>query len=197
MVLDLEVLGRKHHLAALQRAADEAGHELLGALADLLAVPHGQGRHAAEVVAAQPSVELQVAVLVERQQFLRYREAVAAVVHADAGGHVVSVQERNGLGDVGIGDVLHVHAQDELRDPALGQLGLLEDDDLGRIVGVAEVAADPEPAGLRHEVEQHFQPAVGRLLGLAAAQLLAGDHALLVLGDILAAQVEVHDMRAP
>ena len=90
--------------------------------------------------------------------------------------------------------MLHAHAKDQLQHPTLRQLDLLKDDDLGRVVGVTQVAADPEHAGLRHQVQQHLQPVVGGLLGLAAAQLLPGDHALLVLDHVLAAEVQVLDV---
>ena len=67
LVLDLQGLDREHGLLALQRTVDEAGHEFLRALPDLLAVADGERRHATEVAAAQPSVQLQVLVLVQGQ----------------------------------------------------------------------------------------------------------------------------------
>ncbi len=90
--------------------------------------------------------------------------------------------------------MLHAHAQDQLEHPSLGQLDLLEHHDFGRVVGVAQVAADPKHPGLRHQVQQHLQPVVGGFFGLAAAQLLPGDHAFLVLDHVLAAEVEMFDV---
>ena len=50
-----------------------------------ISVAHRQSRHPAEVVAPQPPLELEGLVLVQRQELLHHRQAVAAVVHADAG----------------------------------------------------------------------------------------------------------------
>jgi hypothetical protein len=73
-------------------------------------------------------------------------------------------------------------------------LNPIEDDDLGGIVGVTQVAADPEQAGPWRQVQQHLQAVVGRLFGFAVAQFAVGDDDLLVLEYLLAAQVELLDV---
>ena len=62
-----------------------------------------------------------------------------------------------------------MHAQDHLQQRPLADLHLLKYDDLGGVVGVAQVAADPELPAAGSEVEQHLQPVVGRFLGVAIA----------------------------
>ena len=90
-----------------------------------------------------------------------------------------------------------MHAQDHLQQRPLADLRLLEYDDLGGVVGVAQVAADPELPAAGREVEQHLQPVVGRFLGVAIAQLGIGDDDLLILQQILPTEVELLDIEGP
>ena len=108
--------------------------------------------HAAEVVSLEPAFQLQPFVLVQGEQLLNHRQTVSAVVHADARRGVVTLQQRDDLGDVRIGNVFEVNAQDHFQQRPLADLHLLEYDNLGGIVGVAQVAADPELSAARRSV---------------------------------------------
>ena len=197
LVFHLQVVRGENELLALQGSVDEAGHQLLGPLLDLLAVTDRQPGHAAEVVSLEPAFQLQPLVLVQGEQLLNHRQTVSAVVHADARRGVVTLQQRDDLGDVRIGNVFKMHAQDHLQQRPLADLHLLEYDNLGGVVGVAQVAADPELTAAGREVEQHLQPVVGRFLGVAVAQLGIGDDDLLVLQQILPTEVELLDIEGP
>ena len=90
-----------------------------------------------------------------------------------------------------------MNAQDHLQQRPLADLQLLEYDNLGGIVGVAQVAADPELTAEGREVKQHLQPVMGRFLGVAVAHLGIGDDDLLVLQQILPTEVELLDIEGP
>ena len=87
--------------------------------------------------------------------------------------------------------MLHVNAQHQLQDAAITHVGFLKDNQLGRVIGISKVSANPEQSSSGREVEQQFEPVIGGFLCFTITQLCISNGNLLILQQFLSAEIEL------
>ncbi len=93
--------------------------------------------------------------------------------------------------------MLHVKAQHQFQDTAITHLGFLKDNQLGRVIGISKVSANPEQSGSGREVEQQFKPIIGGFFRFTITQFGIGNGDLLILQQFLSAEIELLHVERP